>query len=88
MCTNITVVFFRGDVPTKPLDLDGQPNENVDTGTFDTTMTFYAKLLVHHPCVILFAVTVVATVCTIIPLVTRKLPDFTDPTLVSALFNL
>lgn len=48
----------------------------------DTTMTFYARLLVHNPCLVLLIVMVLATICSVIPLITNKLPDFTDPTLV------
>lgn len=54
----------------------------------DTTMTFYARLLVHNPCLVLLIVMVLATICSVIPLITNKLPDFTDPTLVISSFVL
>nr|CAD7412071.1 unnamed protein product [Timema poppensis] len=41
----------------------------------------FARIVAHHPYVILVAVTVFSTTCLIIPLTTKKLPNFSDPQL-------
>lgn len=43
----------------------------------------FARIVAHHPYVILVAVAVFAGTCLIIPLTTRKPPDFSDPQMVS-----
>nr|CAD7455215.1 unnamed protein product [Timema tahoe] len=41
----------------------------------------FARIVAHHPYVILVAVTVFSTTCLVIPLTTKKLPNFSDPQL-------
>lgn len=45
----------------------------------------FARIVAHHPYVILVAVAVFAGTCLIIPLTTKKPPDFSDPQLVTAI---
>ncbi|XP_069672503.1 protein dispatched [Periplaneta americana] len=44
-------------------------------------MNWFARIVAHHPYVILVAVAVFAGTCLIIPLTTKKPPDFSDPQL-------
>ncbi|KAJ4434347.1 hypothetical protein ANN_22906, partial [Periplaneta americana] len=47
----------------------------------EKTMNWFARIVAHHPYVILVAVAVFAGTCLIIPLTTKKPPDFSDPQL-------
>ncbi|KAK7868686.1 hypothetical protein R5R35_006977 [Gryllus longicercus] len=44
-------------------------------------MNWYARIVAHHPYVVLIAVAVFAGTCLVIPLTTKTLPNFTDPQL-------
>lgn len=44
---------------------------------------WFSKVVARHPYAILIAVFVFSSTCLIVPLVTRKFPDFSDPQLVS-----
>ncbi|XP_014252148.1 protein dispatched [Cimex lectularius] len=44
-------------------------------------MSWFARVLAHHPYVVLIAVAVFSSTCVIIPLTTLKLPNFKDPQL-------
>ncbi|XP_069177966.1 protein dispatched isoform X2 [Procambarus clarkii] len=44
-------------------------------------MTWYARLLCHHPYVVLSSVVVVVVTCLVLSLTARPLPAFTDPSL-------
>lgn len=47
----------------------------------------FARILAHHPYVILVAVAVFASTCMVIPLATRNLPSFGNPQLVSSFIS-
>jgi hypothetical protein len=57
--------------------------ENVLFVETNVTCCRFAGIVAHHPYVILMAVAVLAGTCLIIPLTTKKLPDFSDPQMVS-----
>ena len=44
-------------------------------------LSWYPRVLAHHPCVIIIAVFVFSSTCLIVPLITKKFPDFSDPQL-------
>ncbi|KAK3931850.1 Protein dispatched, partial [Frankliniella fusca] len=44
-------------------------------------MNWYSKVLAHRPYIVLATVAIVSGICLIVPLLTRKVPTFTDPTL-------
>ncbi|XP_063242455.1 protein dispatched isoform X2 [Bacillus rossius redtenbacheri] len=44
-------------------------------------MSWYARVVAHHPYMILVAVVVFSTTCLVIPLTTKSLPNFADPQL-------
>lgn len=45
-------------------------------------MEAFARVVAHHPHIILMTVFVFSSICLIIPLTTQKLPDFSDPQMV------
>lgn len=46
---------------------------------------WFPRVIAHYPYIILTAVSLFSSICIIIPLTTRKLPDFSDPQMVNYL---
>lgn len=49
---------------------------------------WFSRLVARHPYIILMVVFAFSSICLIIPLTTRKLPDFSDPQMVCINMNL
>jgi len=50
--------------------------------------SWFPRLVAHHPYIILMVVFAFSSICLIIPLTTRKFPDFSDPQMVYINMNL
>ncbi|XP_014204932.1 protein dispatched [Copidosoma floridanum] len=44
-------------------------------------ISWYSRVLAHYPCIVLIIVFVFSMTCLIVPLTTKKFPDFSDPQL-------
>lgn len=41
--------------------------------------SWFPRIIAHHPYIILLIVFIFSSICLIIPLTTKKFPDFSDP---------
>lgn len=41
--------------------------------------SWFPRIIAHHPYIILLVVFIFSSICLIIPLTTKKFPDFSDP---------
>lgn len=49
---------------------------------------WFPRIIAHHPYIILLVVFIFSSICLILPLTTKKFPDFSDPQMVCSSMNL